>query len=97
MKTFDSILERLDTILFERPDMTLLFVTHFPVVKVGEDWKGSHEMFAWASGIDKELQTRYNKNKIMFLNGHAHQQHMGPVRYEAGSDYYLPKFIIINV
>lgn len=75
----------------------LVFISHFPVVKVGEegDWKGSFEDFSWNEGIARHFQEFYNCK--YFLNGHAHALHQGPLRWESGSDYKDPKFQIIKI
>lgn len=74
-------------------DKTIIFVSHFPVIKTDNDydfhiWSGSE---SFGHYLQDDVGVQY------FLNGHAHQLHKGPVRWEAGSDYGFPKFIIIDV
>lgn len=73
----------------------VIFVSHFPVVPAGNDYKGGFEDFSWDSNIYIWLEEEFGCK--MFLNGHAHMFHKGPKRWEAGSDYYLPKYQIIEV
>lgn len=74
---------------------TLIFVSHFPVVNSGPDYKGGFELFSWDAHISKFLQEDWRCKH--FLNGHAHQLHKGPLRWECGSDYYKPSYQIIEV
>lgn len=80
------------------PDLTgktLVFASHFPVIKVGDDYKGRFEEFSWSTFIGKMMQETYGCR--YFLNGHSHQYHNGPLRYEAGSDYGSPKYLIVDI
>lgn len=72
-----------------------IFVSHFPVINTGDDYKGSFEQFSWVTQIPSVLHTEYNCTH--FLCGHAHQRHEGPLRWEAGSDYYRPKYLEITI
>ena len=74
---------------------SVIFMSHFPVINTGDDYKGAFEEFSWSESIGKIVQEKYKCKH--FLNGHAHQRHAGPLRYEAGSDYYRPNFIVIEV
>ena len=71
-----------------------IFVSHFPVINSVADHKGSFNQFCWASGWGDFLQQHYGIKA--FLNGHAHKLCKGPLRWEAGSDYYNPKVILID-
>lgn len=75
----------------------IVFVSHFPVVKVenDNDYKGSFEQFCWSENISNFMIEQFNCR--YFLNGHAHSSHKGPLRWECGSNYYLPKFQIIEI
>lgn len=75
-------------------DTTRIFVSHFPVINTGNDYKGAFESFSWSESIGKLLQ---DQGFEFFANGHAHQTHKGPLRWECGSDYYNPKYHIIKV
>jgi predicted MPP superfamily phosphohydrolase len=75
---------------FTEEDLTRVVVTHFPIIEVApkdEQWSGD-----WRLG--KFLQDAYGVE--LFLNGHSHQNHNGPLRYECGSDYCLPKYKVIE-
>lgn len=73
----------------------VVFISHFPVVNTGPDYKGGFEEFCWDAKLVPFLQEELGVKK--FINGHAHQLHTGPLRYESGSDYYLPKYTVIEV
>lgn len=91
-KLFEQ-LEALDASV--EPHHTVAFVSHFPVVNVGDDHKGSFHIFCWDENIAQEMQFSY-KCKHFFC-GHAHRYHNGPLRYESGSDYYNPKYLIVEI
>lgn len=74
---------------------TLIFVSHFPVINTGRDYKGAFEDFSWRESIADFFVAKYNCQH--FLCGHAHQLHKGPLRYECGPDYYRPTYQIIEV
>jgi len=93
MKSLQDSIDELDKIYTEGDKV--IFVSHFPVVNTGNDYKGAFEDFSWNSSIQNILNSKYNC--IDFLCGHAHQKHIGPLRYESGSDYYSPDYIIIEV
>lgn len=77
------------------PHMTVGFVSHFPVVNSVADHKGSFHQFCWDENIQFELIKRFNCK--YFFCGHAHKLQQGPLRYESGSDYYNPKYHIVEV
>jgi hypothetical protein len=87
--------QHLQALSFNKGADTLVFVSHFPVINTGNDYKGAFEQFSWSERIGEYLQADYGCR--YFLNGHAHQLHAGPLRYECGSDYYRPKYQIITV
>lgn len=72
----------------------IIFVSHFPVIDAGPDYKGSFGDFCWAGGWGKHLQNGWGIQN--FFNGHSHRLHKGPLRWESGSDYYNPKFLVID-
>lgn len=74
---------------------TVVFVSHFPVVNTGPDYKGSFEQFSWSESIKQLMQANFHCKH--FLCGHAHQLHSGPLRWESGSNYCVPKYQIIEV
>lgn len=91
-------LDKLDVMMQASKDkyQNVVFVSHFPVVKVGEnDYKGAFEDFCWSESIKELMQREYDCK--YFLNGHSHQNNNGPLRWECGSDYYTPKCKIIFV
>ena len=73
----------------------IIFVSHFPVIPAGNDWKGGFAEFSWSKVLGELIHDDYNCR--YFLNGHAHQLHKGPLRYESGSDYSKPAYQIIDV
>lgn len=89
----ETNLKQLDQIYSE--EHSVVFVSHFPVVNTGNDYKGQWEKFSWSERVKEMMQEQYSCR--YFLCGHAHQRHEGPERYEAGSDYCLPKYQIITV
>ncbi len=76
-------------------DQTLIFVSHFPVVNAGRDYKGAFEDFSWRHSLCEYFNETYGCKH--FLCGHAHQLHKGPLRWECGPDYYNPTYQIIEV
>jgi predicted phosphohydrolase len=91
-KKFRNLVDN-DLKTFDKNKDILVFVSHFPVIKPPQDSK--FELYSWSSHIGDFLQEEYNCK--YFLNGHAHQLHKGPLRYECGSDYQKPKYQIIEV
>lgn len=92
-----AITEQMDELKhmgFEPSIHTLVYVSHFPVIEA-KDYKGGFDLYGGDSLIGKLIAKEYGCRH--FLNGHAHQFHCGPLRYEAGSDYYNPKHQIIEV
>lgn len=90
-KGYRSAYDQIDSLTPE--DTTRIFVSHFPVIKTHtctefEQWSGSA---AFGEYLQADVNVKY------FLNGHAHQLHTGPLRFESGSDYHKPKFIILEV
>lgn len=81
--------------IYQKDYHTVIFVSHFPVIKAGIDYKGRFEDFSWRTHIGDFFQENYNCKH--FLCGHAHQLHEGPLRYECGPDYYKPAYQIIEV
>jgi predicted phosphohydrolase len=99
------LLRRAERLLFDQLDTLrtlwnpdkdkLIFMSHFPVINTGDDYKGEFADFSWSEHIGEILQEEFGCKH--FLNGHAHQRHEGPLRYESGSDYYKPKYLILEV
>lgn len=79
----------------------LLVVTHHPLVypeaPVGGREHGGPEH--WAD----ELEEAHGRQPLAYLNGHFHQRWNGEKdgegrkRYESGSDYGIPRYIMVNV
>lgn len=80
---------------FDKTKQKLVFVSHFPVVNAGRDYKGAFEDFSWSAAICDYYQEEYGCKH--FLCGHAHQLHKGPLRYECGPDYRFPAYQIVEV
>lgn len=93
-RSYDIIDEQLKDFKKE-PNETFLFLSHFPVVNKGNDYKGAFNEFSWSESIHKLMEENYNCKH--FLEGHSHQRREGEPSYNCGSDYYWPKFIILNV
>ena len=71
-------------------DTTRVFVSHFTIVE-----NESPNDFGGSDSLGVLLQHEYNVG--YFLCGHAHQRHEGPLRYESGSDYYKPNYLIVEI
>ena len=89
---FDQM-DQLDKI-YKSDFHTVCFVSHFPVIK-GIDYKGAFEIFCWDATIGNYMQESYNC--VHFFEGHSHRYQRGPLKYNCGSDYYNPKYQIIEV
>jgi predicted phosphodiesterase len=88
-KTTEALLNQLTHLTDD--DIIRVFVSHFPVVEIEErdrEWAGD-------PNLGDMLKEQYGFTK--FLNGHTHQNRSGTLRYECGSDYYNPKYKIIEV
>jgi predicted phosphodiesterase len=70
-----------------------VFLSHFPIVPSEGDYKGAFEDFCWDNQIYNFLK---DYGVEYFINGHSHKDLNGP-RYECGSDYYNPKYKIIEI
>lgn len=99
-----SLLKRSERILEHQADQLrasweswrrLVFLSHFPVVNVGDDYKGSFESFSWNPSISRWLQDEFECK--YFLEGHSHTRRNGPLSYNCGSDYMNPKYLIVEV
>jgi len=86
-------LDQLDDIYGEY--ITTAFISHFPVIDAGNERKGAFEEFCWDASIGALMQSDYACK--YFFCGHAHQLHTGPLRYESGSDYYNPKYQLVEI
>jgi len=93
----DTIYEQVDFLEIHPAlaDLEVVFVSHFPVIKAGPDYKGRFEDFSWAVGMGNFIQTCFDCK--YFLNGHAHQLHQGPLRWECGPDYGAPTYQIVEI
>lgn len=73
-------------------DSLRVFCSHFPVV----EFKSYLDIqYSGSKQLGDTLMADYNISK--FMNGHAHQRHEGPLRYEPGSDYGNPRFLTIEI
>jgi predicted phosphodiesterase len=75
----------------------LVFVSHFGLAPQGGiDWKGSFELFGW-NNPNLMLLLKKDFNCLYFLCGHSHKKSVGPLIYNAGSDYGRPDFVEIII
>ena len=88
-RAMDGLWRNLD--LLNPTDKNIVFVSHFPVIKINND--PGFDKWSWSASLGDALQNQYGIKT--FLNGHAHQEHKGPIRWETGSDYHKPKYQII--
>lgn len=91
---YSTALKELDVNLAQLTpdDINLVFCSHFPIVNFvnhGDHTYGGPEF------LGKIMREEFKIN--YFLNGHAHQFHNGPDRFEAGSDYEKPKYLIVSL
>lgn len=93
-QAMDGLYKNLDCLTEEDKTKTILFSSHFPVIKNAEVDPG-FDVFAWSAHIGDWMQEEYGIR--YFFNGHAHQSHKGPLKYECGSDYFNPKYHIVEV
>lgn len=81
----------------------LAVVSHFPIV--GPRFDSQERLTAEESTLAAVL--REDHGARIYLNGHMHQQHLGPLRYEAGSNqtvglahsprYDYPRFLLLEL
>lgn len=75
---------------------TVVYVSHFPIIKDGTDgYKGAFELFCGDPNIAKVMQKDYACR--YFLEGHSHLRKEGPLKYNCGSDYGNPKYLIMEI
>lgn len=93
-KAQDGLYRNIDALTDEDKEKILVYASHFPVIKT----PSCNNMFDILSGsvalgewLQKDYGVRY------FFCGHAHQLHKGPLRYESGSAYFLPKYHIVEI
>lgn len=70
----------------------VVFVSHFPVVALRTP---SDEKYGGPLSVGEAAIRLFGCP--YFINGHAHQRHEGSLRYEAGSDYREPRYLIMEV
>jgi predicted MPP superfamily phosphohydrolase len=94
-KTYKRLIKNLNQLDETYSDVdTVVFISHFPVI-LGEDSESGFAQFGGSPGIGDMMKEQYNCK--YFLNGHSHMDFNGPLRWESGSDYYLPKYKVIEV
>lgn len=71
----------------------LVYVSHFPVIDVGGD--AHFKDFGGRTSLGDLIREDYGCS--YFLNGHSHQRHEGPLRWEAGPDYRKPRYQVIEI
>lgn len=79
--------------LLNPSDQFRIFVSHFPVVEILGDAKFSSD--SWDGRLTEWLENELGVR--CFLNGHAHQLHEGPKRFEPGTDYRKPTFRVWDI
>jgi DNA repair exonuclease SbcCD nuclease subunit len=91
--THSHLLKKAETEVFKNLDQLTpedtkrVFVSHHPVIEP-RDW-------GWDSKLGELLITDYSIKT--FLNGHLHERHEGPLKWEAGSDYNNPRYVVLEV
>lgn len=84
--TINKQLKHLDQ--FYTPEHEVMFVSHFPVID-------PDPRFGWNAQIGTVMFREYGCRH--FFEGHTHRRKSGPIRYSCGSDYFNPKFLIVEV
>lgn len=90
----DLNLKQLD-VVFDKNKDKLVFISHFPVVKSKLDVKNDFEKFSWSNTISTIIKESYSCK--YFLEGHSHIYANGPYKYNCGSDYSLPKYLMVEI
>lgn len=78
-----------------RPGSTRIWASHFPVYKLGADYKGDFETYSWSAQLGQVLTSEYNVSYI--LEGHSHYRREGPLVWNCGSDYSMPRYIGVGI
>lgn len=89
-RTTDALLRQLED-LNGKEDGIRIFVSHFPILELKDSdlpWSGDPFLGA---------MLRDDYHFTTFLNGHSHGNHNGPMRWECGSDYFKPKYKVVQV
>jgi len=90
IKAYQKLFEHLDSLTDE--DSTRIFCSHFPVV----EFKNRLDIqYGGSKSLGDTLIELFKITR--FLNGHAHQRHEGPLRYESGSDYGKPRYLMLDI
>lgn len=89
-----GLYRNLDLLTDDDRKKELIFVSHFPVIKT-DKCDDSFYLWSWSSLLGDVLQEDYSVK--WFFNGHAHQEHKGPLRWESGSHYKKPKYQIVSI
>jgi len=93
-KAQDGLYRNIDLLTEADKQKVLCYSSHFPVIKTPrcnnlfEILSGSISLGEW---LKDDIGVRY------FFCGHAHQLHKGPLRWESGSDYFHPRYHIVEV
>lgn len=86
-KTLNGLMDNLGKLTSE--DKHIVFSSHFPVTH--KDFN----LFYWHNHLAELMKTDYNCR--YFFNGHAHERHEGPERFECGSHYGKPRYQIVEL
>jgi len=85
----DKIIQYADTL--GPNDLVRVFCSHFPMYRL----EGERESeFSGDSKLGQFLEQEYKVDH--FLEGHSHQRHEGPKKWNCGSDYYKPRYVMVN-
>lgn len=76
-----------------QPGRERIFVSHFPVIEFR--CEAIDSKYNASASFGQHLYKEFGVTR--FINGHAHQRHEGPLRWEAGSDYGKPQFLIMEL
>lgn len=87
-RAYQGVCDQLDRLL--PAEKKRAFVSHFPVMMYG--WEHGH---GGSPSLGRNLSEEWGFTK--FFNGHMHARHEGPSRYEAGSDYGEPNYLIVEL
>jgi len=93
-KAQDGLYRNVDALTDEDKQKTLVYASHFPVIKT-PSCNHLFDLLSASTSLGEWLQEDYGVR--YFFCGHAHKLHKGPLRYESGSDYFHPRYHIVEV
>ena len=97
LEAYTESIETLDLIQEHGDGKTLVWVSHFPVLREVEDQfeLSAFDKFSGNPKLGDMLFEEYNCR--YFLEGHSHRYENGPYKYNSGSDYGTPRFQVIDI